>query len=223
MGLGAAWGAGGCSGVRAQESLLAPHVSAGEGSGEGGVCALRRGPPAPTVPASLGSSVAEQLKRGETVRAEAFDSVTIYFSDIVGFTALSAESTPMQVGAGLGVGEGLATRCGAMCRAGDTLLPPSPLCFLQVVTLLNDLYTCFDAIIDNFDVYKVRGTGHQGGYQWVPSLPDPTATGGDHWGCLHGGVRAAGAQRQAARPRDRPHGPGPAGSCQNVQNPAPAQ
>ncbi|KAK7023426.1 hypothetical protein SK128_027218 [Halocaridina rubra] len=45
----------------------------------------------------LPPTVAASLTRGVTVPPKGYDAVTIYFSDIVGFTSLSAESTPIEV------------------------------------------------------------------------------------------------------------------------------
>ncbi|XP_078401642.1 guanylate cyclase soluble subunit alpha-2 isoform X1 [Cetorhinus maximus] len=68
--------------------------------------------------------VAQQLWQGKSVQARKFDDVTMLFSDIVGFTAICAQCTPM-----------------------------------QVISMLNELYTRFDYQCGILDVYKVETIG----------------------------------------------------------------
>ncbi|KAM3875025.1 guanylate cyclase soluble subunit alpha-2 [Diretmus argenteus] len=68
--------------------------------------------------------VAQKLWQGQPVPARKFDDVTMLFSDIVGFTAVCAQCTPM-----------------------------------QVISMLNELYTRFDYQCGILDVYKIETIG----------------------------------------------------------------
>ncbi|KIH42842.1 hypothetical protein ANCDUO_27168 [Ancylostoma duodenale] len=45
----------------------------------------------------LPREVADRLKMGHSVEPESYDSVTVFFSDVVGFTTLASKGSPMQV------------------------------------------------------------------------------------------------------------------------------
>jgi class 3 adenylate cyclase len=87
--------------------------------------------------------VAIALQNGKEIPPICFECATIFFSDIVGFTSLASESTPM-----------------------------------QVVAMLNDLYSCFDTCTDSYDCYKVETIGDA--YMVVSGLP--TTNGDKHAG-----------------------------------------
>ncbi|KAI6219797.1 Guanylate cyclase [Aphelenchoides fujianensis] len=70
----------------------------------------------------LPPQIANLLKAGQAIPPESFESATIFFSDLVSFTQLSARCSPM-----------------------------------QVVGLLNELYTSFDNLIAEHDVHKTIG------------------------------------------------------------------
>jgi hypothetical protein len=61
------------------------------------ICSLSLMPAESLLYELIPASVAGELKEGSRVPAENYDSVSIYFSDIVGFTKMSAESTPLEV------------------------------------------------------------------------------------------------------------------------------
>ncbi|CAI2347078.1 unnamed protein product [Caenorhabditis sp. 36 PRJEB53466] len=99
----------------------------------------------------LPKQVAERLKQGQTVEPEGFDQVTVFFSDVVKFTQLAAKCSPFQA------------------RFSLKSTRETGVFFLKVVNLLNDLYSNFDAIIEEHGVYKVESIGD--GYLCVSGLP----------------------------------------------------
>ena len=91
--------------------------------------------------------VVKQLQRGKTV-VQKCDVATVFFSDVVGFTKLSSELSP-----------------------------------IDVMDMLNEMYSAFDLLVEKHNLYKVETVGDA--YMVVAGVPDDAMMG------------AAGAERMA--------------------------
>ena len=80
--------------------------------------------------------VAEILKVENRVVADHYESASILFADLVGFTPLTAEMEPV-----------------------------------KMVELLNEIYSCFDDLVEKYDLEKIRTIGDN--YMVVSGVPRP--------------------------------------------------
>lgn len=101
------------------------------------------------------------------VPAEYYEAVTVYFSDIVGFTEIAAENTPLEVIDLYRLINNSSNRYWLRITCGFRRVTRTTL--LQVVTFLNSIYKLFDARIECYDVYKVETIGDS--YMVASGLP----------------------------------------------------
>nr|XP_024001872.1 guanylate cyclase soluble subunit alpha-2-like [Salvelinus alpinus] len=107
--------------------------------------------------------VAQKLWQGESVPARKFDDVTMLFSDIVGFTAVCAQCTPMQVISMLNELYTIETIGDAYCVAGglhqkiDSHAKPIALMALKMMELSEEVLTPDSKSIKNGDWLSFKG------------------------------------------------------------------
>ena len=83
----------------------------------------------------------QEYQQKKCMNAQKYDSVTIYFSDLVDFIQMVEESTPAEV----------------TNHPDSSELNWWSLTFPQMVTFLNSFYKMFDSRMSKYDIFKVWG------------------------------------------------------------------